>query len=361
MRSELERYTNLGYFNTARGLGMLLILFGHSLSPFFDAPDQTQVIFSGAGSLLGAGIMALFFMISGFGFYSRSAKKCWSTQTKLLLKPYMITAAAVLLSKMLLALLKQRPFSKHGGELVLTYLLGLNAEGGSQLGDIPVDSVSIFWFILALFGSWVIYNAISRLKSQRIRFFLTLFCVILGYILTCVSTIWPYCFPIMLLSVGYLAAGTVIKQQKLLERKLPLWSWVIMVAVALTCCAFGFVNIVACQWNLGLLDVAGSFCIGFLLMRLYHHWMQMNHAGFMIQILERIGFHSIWIVFLHGYEKVIFPWYRLQMLLPNHPLLCVCICLLARCAVIYGMFRLLYPLSQMIRRKRRSKFQLSTR
>ena len=68
MRSELERYTNLGYFNTARGLGMLLILFGHSLSPFFDAPDQTQVIFSGAGSLLGAGIMALFFMISGFGF-----------------------------------------------------------------------------------------------------------------------------------------------------------------------------------------------------------------------------------------------------------------------------------------------------
>lgn len=348
----LKKHQTLGYFNIARGIGMFLILFGHSITPFFSAALPVPTLFSSAGSLLGSGIMAMFFMISGFGFYTRRPRKCWSMQTRLLLKPYLYTTTAILLTKILLAILKQRPFSKHGGSLVVTYLFGLNAEGGSTWHGIPIDSVSIFWFLLALFGSWVICNAIFRLHSRRVQGILVTGCVILSYLLTRISKIWPFCLPIVLLAVGYLAVGTVIQKRNLLEKPLPLWFWWILAGTTTVCCLFGHANIVACQWQLGLLDVAGSFCIGFLLLRLYHHLMQHNWHNRMVSVLEWVGFHSLWIVCLHGYEKVIFPWYRLQTLFPTHPIVCVWLCFLLRCGLIYLLFRLLDPISRRLRRRR---------
>ena len=349
MRKVSETAASLGYFNLARGLGMVLILLGHSITPFFPEYESTHTLFAGAGSVLGGGIMTMFFMISGFGFYSRSPKKCLATQYKLLLKPYIITATAILLTRLVLALLKQRPFADHGGELVLTYLLCLNAEGGGQIGKIPIESVSIFWFILALFGGWVIFNSIFRLKSKKQQTILIGTCVTVGYLLTLVSQIWPFCLPMMLLSVGYLAAGYGMRQRLLLERRLPGWCWTLLLTTACLSAAFGRVNMVACQWKLGLLDVAGSFCTGFLLMRLYCGFMQKHIQGPIIRLLEAVGFRSIWIVFLHGYEKVIFPWYRLEELLPNS--LAAAVCFAGRCAVIFILFRFL----NLAGRKRRRK------
>ena len=68
--------------------------------------------------------MAAFFMISGYGFYKRKPHKCFAIQRKLLLLPYCIVAAAVIISKFLLAVVRQRSFMENGGEFVLTYLLG---------------------------------------------------------------------------------------------------------------------------------------------------------------------------------------------------------------------------------------------
>lgn len=356
MRKASDTAASLGYFNLARGLGMVLILLGHSITPFFPAHEPAETLFAGAGSVLGGGIMAMFFMISGFGFYSRSPKKCLSMQWRLLLKPYILTAAAILLTRMALALLKQRPFSDHGGELVLTYLLGLNAEGGGNFGRIEIESVSIFWFILALFGGWVIYNGIFRLKSKKLQTILITGCIIAGYLLTLISKVWPFCLPMMLLSVGYLAAGWQMRQYHLLEQKLPAWCWALLAAITCVSAAFGGVNMVACEWKLGLVDVAGSFCAGFLLMRLYCRFMALSLHGPVIRLLEAVGFHSIWVVFLHGYEKVIFPWYRLGEVLPGP--LAVAACLAARCAVMYALFQLLSLAGRRRRRKRRPAITL---
>ena len=349
-KSGTNNSIGLGYFNLARGIGMVLILLGHSMTPFFSV-KMGDGLFSGAGSVLGGGIMAMFFLISGYGFFSRSFRKCWDTQWKLLLKPYWITAAAILASKVLLAILKQRSFADHGGDLVTTYLLGLNAEGGAIFLGMAVDSVSILWFILALFGGWVLYNGICRIKSNPLRTLLTVTCVVSGWLLTLVSDVWPFCLPMALMAVGYLAVGDVIRRRGWLTDKLPIWSWLLILVVVLVCGAVGRVNMVACRWKLGLLDVAGSFCMGFLLLRLYHFWMQKNFRGKLLECLENVGLHSLWIVFLHGYEKVIFPWYRLGELLPGNPALCTVLCFALRCAVIYALLRLL----QWVRRKLQKK------
>lgn len=355
MNTERESCTSLGHFHMARGLGMVLILLGHSITPFF-RPDGTETVrslFSGAGSVLGGGMMAMFFMISGIGFFCRRPGKCIATQTKLLLKPYYITAAAVLLTKALLALVKQRPFADHGAEYILTYLLGLNAEGGGTLLGFPIESVSIFWFILALYTAWLLFNSILRIKSRTAQMLLVTLCVTASWLLTLVSDVWPFCLPIGLLSVGYLAFGYAIRQHQLLDRKLPFWCWAVIWSITLICAAFGGVSIVSCRWQLGLLDVAGSFCVGFLLMRLYHWFMSANRRGALLRLLEGVGLHSIWIVFLHGYEKVIFPWHKLLLLFPDRPVLCVCLCFLLRSAVIYGLYRLISALLRRLRGKRR--------
>lgn len=351
-KSGTNNSIGLGYFNMARGIGMVLILLGHSMTPFFPVKAISDGLFSGAGSVLGGGIMAMFFLISGYGFFCRSFRKCWNTQWKLLLKPYWITAAAILASKVLLAILKQRPFADHGGNLVLTYLLGLNAEGGAAFLGMSVDSVSILWFVLALFGGWVLYNGICRLKSDPLRILLTVLCVVTGWLLTLVSRVWPLCLPMALMAVGYLAAGDVIRRRGWLTDKLPVWAWVLILSVALICCAFGRVYMVACRWKLGLLDVAGSFCMGFLLLRLYHYFMQKKPRGKLVGFLETVGLNSLWIVFLHGYEKVIFPWYRLRELLPGHPVICTVLCFVLRCAVIYGLLRLVQWLRRKLRKRR---------
>lgn len=345
--------TGLGYFHLARGIGMVLILLGHSMTPFFPPQLIRTGLFSGAGSVLGGGIMAMFFMISGFGFYSRSPRKCLSNQYKLLLKPYLMTAAAILVTKALLALVKQRSFAANGGSLVLTYLLGMNAEGGGVFLGIPVDSVSIMWFVLALFGGWILYNGICRMKSSSLRLVAVIGCVVLGWIMTEFSAVWPWCLPMVLLAVGYLAAGSEISRRDLLAKKLPAWCWLVLILITGCCAAWGNVIMVACRWKLGLLDVAGSFCVGFLLLRGYYAVMERNWKGKVIGFLESVGMYSIWIVFLHGYEKVIFPWYRLGYLFPDYPVLCTVLCLLLRSAVIYLLMRLVMWLRRKLARKRR--------
>ena len=110
--------------------------------------------------------------------------RCLKVQAKLLLRPYFVVAAAVILTKIALAIVRQRPFSLHGGEYVPTYLFGLNAEGGGWILGVPVESVSILWFVLALFGGWILYNEISQLGSQALRLVCVLCCVVIGYLMT---------------------------------------------------------------------------------------------------------------------------------------------------------------------------------
>ena len=347
---------SLGYFNLARGLGMLLVILGHSITPFLTIHPSASRLFSGFGSVFGGGMMAMFFFISGFSFFRRSPRKCLSVQTKLLLVPYGITAAAIVVSKLLLSLLRGRPFWCHGGELLLTYLLGLNAEGGGTFLGFPVDSISIFWFVLALFGGWILYNGILQLQSNRLQWILICGCVVLSYLMTLVSPVWPYCLPMMLLAVGYLAAGNRMRKYGLLDRKLPVWAWVLILSVAILCAAFGEVSIVTNTWKLGLLDIAGSFCAGFLLLRLYARLFPRIRPNMLTRMLESVGFSSIWVVCLHAYEKYIFPWYRLGMLFPDAPGLCIVICFALRLLVIF----VLYLLVSTIYRKYR-KIRLSGR
>lgn len=352
VKMKREKSDGLGYFNLARGLGMFFIVLGHSVNPLLTESDSAR-IFQGAGTVLGGGIMAAFFMISGFGFFKRSPKKCFSIQKKMLLKPYGIAACSIVMTKLVLAFLKQRSFRDNGGELIPTYLLGLNAEGGAIIRGIPIESVSIFWFILALFGAWNFYNAIVQMKSENIQMILVTGCTAAGYFLTKLSKIWPFCLPMALIAVGYLAAGEWIRKHGLLRKKLSPIQWLTLLLPILVSSAFGYINIVACEWRLGLLDVLSTFCMGYLLLRIYACVMEKERRGKITAVLEEIGLHSIWVVSLHAYEKYIFPWHHLYRIFSDYPALAVLFCFCGRCLVMYFMYRIVRNLKKRWKRKKK--------
>ena len=86
MGNNLVKSESLGYFNLARGVGIVMVLIGHSMNPLLSAAGEPH-LFSGAGSVLGGGIMAAFFMISGFGFYKRNFLLRFSNTNFLTKKP----------------------------------------------------------------------------------------------------------------------------------------------------------------------------------------------------------------------------------------------------------------------------------
>ena len=85
MKGEQKKGLSLGYFNLARGLGMFLIILGHTMNLY--RMEEKTGIFSGMGSVVGGGIMAAFFMISGFGFFRRSFRKCFLHTEKTFASP----------------------------------------------------------------------------------------------------------------------------------------------------------------------------------------------------------------------------------------------------------------------------------
>ena len=59
MGNHPQKTDGLGYFNLARGLGIVLILIGHSINPFLTKSADYDP-FQGAGSILGSGVLAAF-------------------------------------------------------------------------------------------------------------------------------------------------------------------------------------------------------------------------------------------------------------------------------------------------------------
>ena len=354
----------MGYFSIAKGFAMFLILYGHSMTIFYGKSykqDQISASFKafwGAGQVLGGGIMAMFFLISGYGFYKRSIKKTWKNQTGLLLRPYYITALLVLLSKLILAVIERRSFMENGGQYILTYLLGLNAEGGGKIFGIPIESVSIFWFILGLFGGWMIYTVIiNQVKEEKRQLFFSLIISFIGTLLAMWQRVWPFCFPIMCITTGYLALGVYIREHGLLERSLKARELILLTVIPLICLAFGRVDMVNGIWRLGPLDFIGSACIGFFLLKAYV-WL-MGFDGFknnrLSAFLTDFGFYSMWVVCIHAYEKVVIPWHWLKFFLADYPALCAILVLILRTIFIVISYKFIIRFEKRRRKRKKGK------
>lgn len=345
----------IGFFNLAKGIGLILVILGHSVimvSRILDGGDSMSS-FADSWQMLGAGFMAMFFIASGCGFYHRKTKKCITTQLKLTLKPYAVTSVAIIAAKLVLAVLRHRPFMENGGERLLTHLLVLNASGGGTLFGIPIDYVGILWFLIALMNGWIIYNEITGLKNEQLKKMLPIVCVAAGYLLTLISRVWPFCIPMSLLAVGYLAAGDYIHKNQLLEKELPVWVYLLMGGFSAVSMVFGGADIATCYWKLGPIDVVSTFCLGFLILKGFAFIQSLELKGALVSRIEAIGFNSIWVILAHEFETFVVPSYRVTTLLMDHPVAAILVTFCFRCAVVYVIYQFIKTVDRLTKQKKR--------
>lgn len=361
MTSQIQKQYSLGYFNMARGLGILFVLAGHSLALFYAdfAIPVVSPFFGGAGRVFGGGVMAMFFMISGFYFYHRSPLKCVKIQSRLLLKPYCVTAVCIILASVVRYLMSGKNVREMTIRMLLTYAFGFNALNGEQFLGYPIGTVSIFWFVLALFEGWVLFNLICWIPKKSMRIASVFGCVLLSWLLSKLSSVWPWSIHSGLLAVGYIAVGYLIKKYDLLKKKLPKAAWAAILTVSLVCLAFGSVDIAPGLWKLGPVDILGSFCVGFLLMRVYCRIMDLGIVSKGTDFIERIGLNSIWFLCLHAFEKFAIPWNGLSNLFPGRPILCFLICFVARLMLVMVLFQLIMWARRLLWRKQMPKVTLT--
>jgi len=341
MRNSQQRQYSLGYFNIARGFGTVIVILGHSMALFLGMLPQAErpPVFADLGRVLGGGVMAMFFLISGFYFQRRSPRMCFTNQWKLLMKPYYTTGIAIFLGLGLRSLLLGHSFKKRAIQTVMTFLLGINASKGGQVFGMPVSTVSIFWYVLALFWGWNLLNWISGFRKRGWKTAAFVLCVAACRVMAELSSVWVMAIPMSLLAVVYIAMGYEIRKNHLLDRELPGWMWAGIITVSVVCLAFGNVDIAACSWKLGVLDMAGSLCIGFLILRMYKHLMDRISGKCILGSIEHVGLNSMRILCLHALEKDVIPWRDLQFVFPDRPYLCFLVCLVGRIVLIKLMLQ----------------------
>lgn len=294
MKNNVVQTDSLGVFNFARGIGLLLVIYSHSYGYFYNA-QLGGVPLSNIRANIGAGIMAMFFIIAGFGFYPRKTKRCWKTQTKLIIKPYVITAILVVCAKLFLAIIKHRSFAEYGGQLIWAYLLVVNKGWEGKLLGVGVDNIGMFWFFWSLFGGWMILNQICQLKNEKLKRILPYGAMLLGWLLTLISKTWILVLPNMLIVTGLLAIGYELRENEFFEKSKKISYELVLAIPALIMLLLGGVEMNYCIWNLGFLDVIGVSALGILFCQLFVALSQLNLHGMLYDFVSDIGFNTLWI------------------------------------------------------------------
>lgn len=356
----MKKYRNnntntIGYFNLLRGYGMFFVLFFHTRILYFVRRQDNL----GPITITGAGLMMMFFIVSGFGFYKRKPMRCLKTQFNLIIIPYIGMCAFVLLERVIYDLVRGISFTENGANLVLTYLFGLCVYPERTVHGFPVSFIGLFWFLLSLFSGWVIYNQICQIKDAKIVRLCVAGCVLLGWALPLLSDLWPYCIPQGLLTVGCLYIGESIRKYKLLDKHYSIFIFTIAFIWIFISEIMGGGDMGTNTWKLGIFDVIAAYLIGILFVKLYTIVYCYIPENKLTKALEAIGGESFLVFCIHGVERVTIPWYVIQRYISN-PYLGTLIYFILRCVFIYIVYKAIKSGQRYLnKRKRKNRVKIT--
>lgn len=351
-----------GMFDLFKGYAMISILFVHThgavpvdimMGDNPTLPVQVFFVFEWFLSLA-YGLMPLFFMISGYGFSTTSMKKCIKKQTRVLLRPYLLTTLFVTILNFFARCIAAASFRQAvigAGQICLSYLFG-TAERVMFHG-IQFSCIGSVWYLLTLYFSWIILNAINLYIRERFRPLVILILATAGY-LWGNQGVMPFCLPQSLIGVGYMYIGQQMKENDWLFKKLPTPVWCAIILSAGTTFFFGQIEMAYRVWKLGLVDIIGGGCLGFLLAK---GTLFLNKYDNRIwTVLRSIGMYSLWIMCVHSVESVGLLWRQYASRFFDHPFVAFFVVFILRLCIVYGLYRVVKVCNRfLIKRKRRLK------
>ena len=353
----------LGMFDVLKGFLMLIIVFVHHAS-FINGGMRP---YSAEGVLpkltnWSALVIGLFFVIAGYqlrpgGKWKDYVKK----QFIQLIVPYFAAVILAALGRGLIWYLKT-------GEMQISTILAGGCYGAIQnveIFGVWAYSVQALWFLPTFFFSGLIFRLLWRIPREGIRK-----TVVWG--VTAAAVYFPDAYQIQLpfflvqscAVLGLMETGYILRKEKLLYRKLPVWCPVGACLLYLFCHLFSASNVASNVYRFGILDYAAAVLMSVVVLSGYVRLGIGEWKG--TEMLAYIGRYSMLFLLVHGEGLLLIPWEeelgRWLLRLPGLSALpfcvaagliyvCRCIGIFAGCLGLDLLMRLKYYLKQRKRKE----------
>lgn len=309
-------------------------------------------------------LIPLLVTLGGFGFRPMPFKLCLKKQTRLLIKPYVITGLITAVLKFIAhCALFRDPAGAVAATISVLGAYGIGLSAPVEVLGFTFYTIGPIWYLLMLFFAWQILNAILYYAPKRLVPGLLGLCMVCWYVVEHfgLQHISIFLAP---LYVVYLYIGYQIRERNLLTKDLPPWKWTVIIAFAVYFLRYTWKGTPLPTSLLGIIVEetmyrVGGVCTIFLLMR-FSLWL--NRFQFPLrENLCTVGRYAPWFMCLHSVEYVVcFWWVWIEKLNAHFSVgMVYIITLFLRGLVIYLGFRLLlwwnaYKSKSRKRRKQRA-------
>lgn len=276
------------HFDIAKGIGIILVIIGHTVGGLVH-----KFIFSFH--------MPLFFLIGGYFFHERDQRQLISKNFRRLLVPYIFTCIVVIALAVLKSVLSHQ-YSEIPNQLRLWTYASLYGSGVTYRSPFYIKQIGAVWFLLALFVAGYCFNMV--LKYQHRFLWVALF-VYVGFETS--KFIWlPFSIQAGLVGTAFLYTGYVVKEYKVLEKKIPLPFQISMFALWIFCIIYGGLSMVDNYYKNGLLDALGAVSATYFVIKLAK--LIENNAKLVSKWLIVVGQNTLVVLCFHLIELNMFPW-----------------------------------------------------
>lgn len=296
-------------FDLIKGIMMIAIIFMHSFNDHIKYWEIDYAANPIAYILapLKMGIYAfvpMFFMLSGYGFVPTANKKRIKKKIFYILKAYVIVAVIICALSVLKKIICSESIIEAVKFRVVPFVLGI-CPGDREFAGFYIDSIGPVWFLLSLMLAWLILNFIMNIKTEWIKPFLMVACVAFGMELGRRFLI-PFCITQSLVATGYMYAGWYLKNNEVLERPQGKLNMAILILIFIIIVIFGNVDVSQNVWELGAIDVIGTFIGGFLVLKasVYIEDVRLK----VVKPIRIVGRYSFFVLCVHTVEYTLIPW-----------------------------------------------------
>lgn len=302
----------------AKGIGIILMIIGHSRFCFIDHQWVVRFIYSFH--------MPLFFIITGYFIKDTSVFQLKKEFHRLLL-PYILVSVCLIIIRNVRVLWFEGTWD---WKVALGALYG---SGGTVLGyQIPSNIPIYLWFLLCMFFSKLLFQTVV-LPHKKHRLWIVALLSIAGYV--CGKFIWlPFCLCQALVAVSFIYAGYITKERKYTENELS------MLLLAWFSGAYlSSFDLATNHYPLLFLSLFVAFA-GTVLTIAFSK--QVSKFPCLSNVLNFYGRYSLAVLCLNCVEILIVPWYRLYDWVHVHFLLGVLVVMLHVAFIgilVYGLKR----------------------
>ncbi len=310
----VDRLNTIGMFDLSKGILMLMVLLGHSITLFLKYWELKDISVWGVVPLLlvrvfSYGLIPMFFIMSGYGFRKQKGARRIRNRTSFLLKAYVLVAVAVISLAVLKAVLQGNSVVSALQYQGFPFLLGI-CPGETEVFGFYTSSIGPLWFLVALLVSWISLNLLFRLESEGIRVVLLVTLVAACTQLPFYAVI-PFCIIQSVCCSGYMYIGYCMKETKIMAQGLSKQAYVILILVFMCALPFGNVEVSQNVWKLGFFDYVVSAIAGVLFCMWSIHLERLK--GRFAKELRWFGKNSLYILCIHTIEYLVFPWDRVAI------------------------------------------------